>query len=162
MTPKSSNQALHINGSRNIPLVLMGIAWTQFLVLVTVIPRSEIWQIGKIGHYFFPGDSVPSSEILFIDTAFFGGFALLFNAIALGFLIMPLLTVFKPVIEDDKVRAFYSRLIILANIGGSFWIISFACFLCYLSSLVLTLASCAALFSFFWAGHVLREKSNKS
>jgi|GEM_PF-2513383 len=153
-------------------LGVTAIAWAQFLVLSTVISKSDIARMGEAGTYFkqffFPAwAGLDSGDIFGLDTTPLGGIALLLNAASLGFLSLPML------ISSFRSRANARTDLALIKavtegpmipFGVFCWMLSFMAFLIYLSMTIACLTIFAALFGMLWSSHTLRkiEKTKQS
>jgi len=143
------------NSKSSISTIELGwaaIAWTQFLTIVTVVPRAEFGKIANIGTnfaFFYPGSDVTTISSLTADTTPFAGLSLLLNAVALGFLAMPL-TRIREDAEAMFQQTFYYYRNIFNSVGALCWIFSLISFLLYLSPLIALLTTSVAMVSLFW------------
>jgi hypothetical protein len=141
--------------SRPVELAWAAVAWTQFLISITVIDKADMKLIGK-----FWRTLLYTPAVLLSDFRPFGSVALLLNVISLAlfsFLLMAWHSLDQPDFDVDQYRRRARDIAVMALL---FWSLSFLALLCYFNPILAVVAFLLVLFvGGAWMGRINRYKT---
>jgi hypothetical protein len=141
--------------SRPVELAWAAVAWTQFLISITVIDKADMKLIGK---FFRTLRDTP--ELLLSDLHPFGSAALLLNVISLALFSFPLMAWHAldqgPDFDVDRYRRRARDIAVMAHLV---WSLSFLALLCYFNPILALIAFLLLFVGGAWMGPISRYKS---
>jgi hypothetical protein len=152
MTDAEAKSAME---SRPVELAWAAVAWTQFLISITVIDKADMKLIGK---FFWTALNTPAA--LLSDLHPFGSLALLLNVMSLALFSFPL-TAWHPMDQglDFDAARYRRRARDLAVSAHLVWSVSFIALLCYFNPILALVAFVLLVAGAVWMGPLVRYKT---
>ena len=145
------------NQPRQIEVAWAAVAWTQFLIAITVIDKNDMKLIGAFFKMLFP----ETPEAFVFDSRPFGSVALLLNVIALALFSLPLSALHTWEDIDFDIERYMSRARYVAMFAHLFWGFSFLALLCYLNPTFAWVAFLFVAIGGFCIGPISRYKRKR-
>jgi hypothetical protein len=139
--------------SRPVELAWAAVAWTQFLISITVIDKADMKLIGKFWRTLHD-----TPVVFFSDLHPFGSVALLLNVISLALFSFPLMawhSLEQPDFDVDRYRRRARDIAVLALL---LWSLSFLALLCYFNPILAVVAFLLLFIGGAWMGPLSRYK----
>jgi hypothetical protein len=140
--------------SRPVELAWAAVAWTQFLISITVIDKTDMKLIGK-----FLRTLRDTPTVLFSDLHPFGSVALLLNVISLALFSFPLMAWHSLEQADFDVKRYRRRARDIAVMAHLAWSLSFVALLCYFNPILAVVAFLLLFVGGAWMGPLSRYKT---